>query len=570
MPTRRIIGRLSKENRMYFDINKDLLSGIGRRFVNSKLTDNISYIVEKNNFTSRFLSIFLSKKRQRYIKSIILKELSKKQHEIKKKLPIVKAILDEGDIIQLKTTIDSKYQHLSYLSYSLDYLIDELNIDIFNGKDIIEVEQIIPILNFVFLKEIIFYVLCDLTYFKKKNNTIYICPNEKYAILLKKRWLALVWDKQSLMHSIIDFCKKYASNKPYEPKRHVDDLGYTLLDKVFYLNKEYIDKSAFGLEAIKYLQNLCKFFALLLYNYWYSKKTKIKDFLEFNIQNDFISKIILDMNKKANLDKGFMENNGLISFIDGAAYWHIMRKYFNDYCKDKDNKVGAINKIGNIFQDYVFNYIKTISSKYKQFEIINFNETFIDENTKKKLDIDLILLDKVRNKYFLIQTKYSFYNSPYLKDEIKHYLNNKKILDGIEQLKNFKYFYEKDDSLKIIFEKEGLNIKLDDTYLILLHTIPIFDISEIDGVILYDWNTFRNLLQNGIHMSIPINLKREEFAAQLNNALPIENIDFVMDFLMSLKIDEDTGETMATASDKFSSSFNEFKLEVYTISTNIK
>jgi len=48
---------------MYFDINKDLLSGIGRRFVNSKLTDNISYIVEKNNFTSRFLSIFLSKKK---------------------------------------------------------------------------------------------------------------------------------------------------------------------------------------------------------------------------------------------------------------------------------------------------------------------------------------------------------------------------------------------------------------------------------------------------------------------------------------------------------------------------
>ena len=143
-------------------------------------------------------------------------------------------------------------------------------------------------------------------------------------------------------------------------------------------------------------------------------------------------------------------------------------------------------------------------------------------------------------------------------------------MDGIEQLKNCKYFYEKDDSLKIIFEKEGLNIKLDDTYLILLHTIPIFDISEIDGVILYDWNTFRNLLQNGIHMSIPINLKREEFAAQLNNALPIENIDFVMDFLMSLKIDEDTGETMATAYDKFISSFNEFKLEVYTISTNIK
>ena len=71
-------------------------------------------------------------------------------------------------------------------------------------------------------------------------------------------------------------------------------------------------------------------------------------------------------------------------------------------------------------------------------------------------------------------------------------------------------------------------------------------------------------------MSIPINLKREEFAAQLNNALPIENIDFVMDFLMSLKIDEDTGETMATAYDKFISSFNEFKLEVYTISTNIK
>ena len=63
MPTRRIIGRLSEENRMYFDINKDLLSGIGRHFVNSKLTDDINYIVEKNSFINIFLSIFLTKKK---------------------------------------------------------------------------------------------------------------------------------------------------------------------------------------------------------------------------------------------------------------------------------------------------------------------------------------------------------------------------------------------------------------------------------------------------------------------------------------------------------------------------
>ena len=556
---------------MYFDINRDLLSGIGRRFINSKLTDDINYIVEKNNFINRFLSIFLLKERQKYIKNITLKELSKEQYEIKKELTRIKVILNKGDIMQLKLTIQSKYKHLLYLSYSLDYLIDELNIDIFNGKNVIEVEQIIPILDFIFLREIIFFALCDLVYFENRNKIIYILPNSKLKALLKKRWLALVWDKQSFIHLIIDLYKKYTNNKPYEPKKYVDDLGHMLLDKVFYLNKKYMDKSAFELEAIQYLQNLCKFFALLIYNYWYSKKTDIKNFLEFNIQKDFISKIILDMNKKANLDKGFMENSGFISFIDGSAYWYIMRKYFNDYCKDKDNnKIGAINKIGNIFQSYVFNYIERISTEYKQFEIISFDKTFIDKNTNKKLDIDLVLSDKVRNKYFLIQTKYSFYNSPYLKDEIKHYLNNKKISDGIKQLKNFKYFYEKDNDLKTAFEKEGINIKLEDTYLILLHTIPVFDISEIDGVMLYDWNTFRNLLQNCIHASVPINLKREEFIVQLNDALPIEDINYVLDFLMSSKIDADTEETMAIAYDDFISIFYEFKLGGYKIITNIK
>ena len=563
---------------MYNKNERKKLCGLGKKLLNSNLEDSIiKYLPNFNKITpfDKLFALVSNKYKQKIYKDIIYKEIFFLQIEFNHKKEQIISILNNGDIYKLRIYIQSNKELPAYISYTLDYLIDEYKIDIFNGKEDIDFEEISIALVLIYFKEVIFYILLEKTTILKNGNVLTILPSYKFEDEFKRRWMAISWDKTSFHYDQIKNTKRSMIQKIVNIDTYVFKEANLLFDKAFYINKKYINKNHFKLADMQYMYNICVFFSYLLYGFYYRKKIKTTDkrFIQLGLNMQFISNMIDTNKSKVNLNKGFIVNKNNISFIDGSAPEYIIRMYFDDYLKaKKKNKFNTIK--GHIFEEYIFNYIKRQPNSFKTYDICIFDKTFEDviDGKKVKLDIDLILFDKSRKKYFLIQAKHATYAKAYLKEEIHHFCNNSELLEGIEQINSFNYFYNKDDSLKLEFEKKGITGLIEEnTHLLLIHTMPVFDFLKIKNVTLYDWNSFRNILQYGLRHTTAQNLHDDDFIIQTKNILEIEDVKKTMNQLLDTTIiDKDNNTTLQDEFKYFKHTSNYIQTLNYKIETTIK
>lgn len=147
------------------------------------------------------------------------------------------------------------------------------------------------------------------------------------------------------------------------------------------------------------------------------------------------------------------------------------------------------------------------AERYKFLEPI-YQHDIKHANKNQKYDVEYIIYDKNLEYYYFIQVKYSILGE-------RSYFNGvvtniqRGILEGVEQLRGVKEQLEM-GNLDEMFEKRGIsNITSDNSAFILVHNIPQLDFQKTnDGIALYDWNTFRNLLKNAESI-IQINGKLE-------------------------------------------------------------
>ena len=363
-----------------------------------------------------------------------------------------------------------------------------------------------------------------------------------------------------------------------EINRYIKAMSDLLMDRIFYLHPKYIDKKHFDLHDMNYMKKLCTFFAYLLYGFYSKTKISIKGnsrFGKIGLEFSFVEQMIEENRNKTSLNKGFQVKGNNLSYIDGSAHDFILRSYFDDYVKSK--KKPGFAEAGGIFEENIYNYIKRQADSFKEYEIywINIKCMFQEkvEGKNVKHDIDLILHDKVHEKYFLIQVKHAVFAKAYLKDEVHHFCNNNdSIQKGIKQLKTFNYFYNKDNRLKDYFKELGLtNLNESNTYLLLVHSMPIYDFRQIGNVVMYDWNTLRNLLQYGLRWGSYQNLHGKDFKIQSKELLEIEKPNETREYLLnSTEIDSDSKITMQDAYMVFKHTYNYIGTERFKIETSIK
>jgi len=113
-------------------------------------------------------------------------------------------------------------------------------------------------------------------------------------------------------------------------------------------------------------------------------------------------------------------------------------------------------------------------------------------------DIDLILRDEYLNLYYLLQVKYWFSSTPtYLSERVK-FFNGDQVQKGVgKQLKILKDNLD-EPSIREKLKNRGLSgVTKQNSYFILLHNIPFLNFYEDDGILFYEWNLLRNILQKG-------------------------------------------------------------------------
>lgn len=131
---------------------------------------------------------------------------------------------------------------------------------------------------------------------------------------------------------------------------------------------------------------------------------------------------------------------------------------------------------------------------------------------KDKYDVDLIVADYMMEKIYFCQIKHRISTRlPYLRDELKEYSTNGQLIDAVSQINGArsqltspKFLEKVRGALRRGGADPAFLEKIDQKFLeksagfIIIHTIENLDFGLRNGIALYEWNTFRNLLRGNI------------------------------------------------------------------------
>lgn len=155
-----------------------------------------------------------------------------------------------------------------------------------------------------------------------------------------------------------------------------------------------------------------------------------------------------------------------------------------------------MNKIGSWFEgDYLLEYLKN------KLDSNRFIVTNGINDPKEKYDADIIIYDESSNLIYFCQIKHRIATiHPFFKDEFNEYCRNESLNHGIDQLCSLRSKALTDKVKERLISRLGKKIvnKLDmakNCRFILIHSIENLDMCTKNGISMYEWNTFRNILQ---------------------------------------------------------------------------
>lgn len=552
---------------MYLHLDIDQYCGKIKKFISDPFAFNNleAFLIEQNFLEQNIYRFFIKKHQYHYYRNQLIKQLQVNKEAIFQDLGSVKNELSNLDIKTYRQKLMGSDRFLLE-NYFIDYLVDYFDIKE-NGTSQ-DYTNLATYISFVHLSELIFHILNNDVEITCKRQTYFIYPNKILKNELKRRWLAMQYEAGSslaLTSNIILMSENLKKHHVPDEKKieAIDILSRFILDRVFLINLHYLkDPRLTNNQYMKFIQQLCKFFALLVTEC--SVPFNKARFNMFGIDNEILNKI-LDINAKLPiLDKGFIVDGSKLIYDESIDLYNILKSYtINSVNTDKSADLVA--NLGRIFEGYIRSNLIERFEKNGRYKVI---PTSLDYNHDGvNADIDIIAFDIHKKMYYFIQCKYTINNKPYYKDEVKSFCNNKLFRKGLKQLSSIK---EAMHQQEFIDKLQRLGIELNGSknnyILILTHTSAQLDFQQVGDVVLYEWNTLRNLLDDGQELMCNINLTNPTVQVNhISSKLKLENVDSVVDSIF-----RSSTKDYKSGWNKFINSSFEIKLGDIHIVSNIR
>ena len=197
---------------MYIHIEKNYLCGKGKSYLKTTIDDELESFFNKfkpKGFKEQIFRFFNSDSKQKYYKYLIYLEYKYLTEKILSEQDKYILILNQGNIQKLKEEIQSRSKIHDFLTYHLDYALDEFNIDTLSGKEEIDIEDILPLISYFYLKELLFYLILDDVTVLKRNKYLVIHPSLELEEQFKRRWLSMTWENESKNFTSTELSKAF-------------------------------------------------------------------------------------------------------------------------------------------------------------------------------------------------------------------------------------------------------------------------------------------------------------------------------------------------------------------------
>ncbi|WP_437884469.1 hypothetical protein [Pseudomonas sp. LRF_L74] len=328
------------------------------------------------------------------------------------------------------------------------------------------------------------------------RGTLYIFPSEAFSQRLKAYWLAEISEestKLSDMNVMLTFLGEF-QRKSKLPALVEELLINNLMDKCLSIHVDYVPAKMLSNPQYQLLRELVCFSLYL----------ELASMLRQSVVPVEQMRCYVSSATLAMIDDCLQGQSPTLdcvnSFVErlGDAYHRgpVKLKYGLKQLIRRVLHKDFAGQLGEFFEkDYIVNYVRRLEDPrfvlHKGFQAGN--NAAIDG-----YDIDFVLQDVEDNLYYFVQVKYKSFDLPVYFSEQCRLMSDENFRKGFDkQLLRLKHNMA-EPSIRQKLKRLGINgAQVENSHFILLHNVPFLNFYEVEGVYFYEWNLFRNLLQNG-------------------------------------------------------------------------
>lgn len=372
---------------------------------------------------------------------------------------------------------------------------------------------------------------------RPSRNHIYLTINSAYLSDHKRYWFSEYIERKSEISLISE---KVQLNKFTRTDKKINPyLLYALvdqtLDKEFSIHKDFISNDLRTSKEYKLIKNIVALATLIDAATLESQSIKVdkgwvrrqmifdEEFLEYFDQQT------AGTENKLGEALGFIFSNEHSYFRGTLGFKYGIRKIIGKMLHNHPNKSFDISHIlGEVFET------NHILKRLKQFDKFGYTAYpgFKPKSKKSKIkyDIDIVIHDTERNIYFFVQVAYKKSLMPvYFSERVRE--SNRPGKGNIrykidQQLINLKEHFNHESVRNKIKDKPYSGANWENSYFMLLSNLSHLNFYKQDEILFYEWNTLRNLIQNGKVLAVSNETIREKF---VGGQLPLHDPDAIVD-----------------------------------------
>jgi len=273
-----------------------------------------------------------------------------------------------------------------------------------------------------------------------------------------------------------------------------------MLDKYFSIAWSRLTYTGRNLRTVKHLRGLVNVIATILTRQQNDQKVFMSrsSLIECGLDYSFVSSILERLERSLVTDV-FLWRDGDKLICNPNATATVMRKYASDLATELGEVDALHSHVGGDFFEK-----KTIVERLRadpefnvRYQVYDsFDRGQVLDDTVNKADVDLVLHDQQLEHYYFIQVKYTLPGQVAgFASEIKQLQND--IAYGLNQIREAKRLLENGLLMKTLAHRGIHNAHSGNCSYVLLHNIGTYDYQMTeDGIVLYEWASFRNLLRD--------------------------------------------------------------------------
>jgi hypothetical protein len=390
------------------------------------------------------------------------------------------------------------------MEYHQNRVCESLGIPFGSGESILTMPGIW--LSFYY-SELCLLVDSDVLQVRFYKNHIYLMPNPIFKQIMRRYWFSEIIESLSTQSDekiIRDILVKTPFNSEDFPREVVDTLVDFILDKVFSIHVIYLEEELKDNENYLMLRKLVAFASVIernfLCGFYKTPSSQICKFIGRDLGFlSMIDKVITDPKLGCNsfvIKAGDSYKHGTLGFKYG------LKSLAGDLVKYRERELNGLNfggVIGKKFEvSYLSQYIKKCT--YRKYRVHSGLQSKKGKDNIHGYDVDLIFYDIERNYYYFVQVKYSLHKLPKYFSEQYRFFNDEDFMGkGFKQIKLFKDYCFTDDVIQKKFKSVGVKgASKENSAFLVIHNIPYLNFYESEGIVFYEWNTFRAILNGGV------------------------------------------------------------------------